>query len=646
MFALGLRCVLANALVCVLSLTIFPSSGHAAVLGHIVRVFSPPKYIGTVSTIPINLPGEPYASPWGPITFDSKRDAYDLAYYNNQNQNALIERMKANGTITLVAVLPSLPTSMVYNPVNDTLYVTYSQQCIVLSVSQSGLVLPIAGGTCGTADGRGSAAQFQAPQGITADPVKGYLFVADYDRVRRVSRSGQVVTISQAGGFGPTSQNNYSATPERLAYDSASQTLFVTDPYQQKIWTVANKHAAYLSGQCIKFCIPLQRDGALSFALFGEPDGVVFDAITGSVYDVDEQNNQVRQITPNGVTTLAGAGPPGFVDGVGVAAMFSIPTEETLDTKLDELVVLDTMNNALRLVSVVGQQKPPPPHGVTLYDPPTPASAPGSIAVGPDGSIWFTETATNGIGRRFPDGSFTEYPGPSDNTLNGAIILGSDGNLWVSALGQGTNNIDRIANDGTITEFSIPEIDRSVPVSIVLGSDGNIWFSDQWDGIGFMTTSGTVTFYNSFTGNFIADGLSGTYWLSSSNLIEQISSAPGLLRQINLPLQPGSMVLGSDKNMWLAQPGSLVQITRTTERSYILPTFNNNPRGVDDIAAGFDGAIWFSESYGGLGRLTTRGTFTDRLVPAARSSPASVVAAPDGSIWFADPGSGKIGRYF
>ena len=645
MFAVRQRWVLGAASICVILVAFNHGSARAANLRPFGRAFAPPTYIGTVSTLPINLPGEPFASPWGPIAFDSKRDAYDLAYYNSSNQNALIERMLPNGAITQIAVLPLVPTSMVYNPTDDKLYVTYATQCIVLSISQTGLVLPVAGGTCGTADGNGAAAQFQAPQGIAVDPVKGNLFVADSDRVRHITRAGQVITISPAGGFGPTFQNNFSATPERVAFNSASQMIFVDDPYQQKIWTISNKKTTYLSGQCIQFCEPLQRDGPLAFALFGEPDGAVFDSITGLLYVVEVQNNDVRVVGPSGVTTLAGSGPKGSANGVGPAAMFSAPSEATLNTKLNQLVVLDPGNNALRLVSVVGAPIPPPPHGITLYDPPTAASAPGSVALGNDGSVWFTETATNGIGRLFPDGSFAEYAGPTNNVLNGKIILGGDGNMWVSALGQGTNNIDRVANDGTVTEFPITQIDRSVPVDIVLASDGNIWFSNQFDGFGFMTPTGAVTFYPTFKGDFIADGLNGTFWLSSSGLVVQVSSAPALRRQLNLPVQPGNMVLGSDKNMWLAQPGSVAQITPGSLRAYILPLFNGNPRGVGDLASGADGAIWFSESYGGLGRLTTKGIFTDRLVPAARSAPTSVVAGPDGSIWFADPGSNKIGRY-
>jgi len=69
---------------------------------------------------------------------------------------------------------------------------------------------------------------------------------------------------------------------------------------------VANKKATYLSGQCINQCRPLQRDGSLTFALFGGPDGAVFDSATNSLYIVDNQNNQIRTVSASGVTTLAG----------------------------------------------------------------------------------------------------------------------------------------------------------------------------------------------------------------------------------------------------------------------------------------------------------------------------------------------------
>jgi len=139
----------------------------------------------------------------------------------------------------------------------------------------------------------------------------------------------------------------------------------------------------------------------------------------------------------------------------------------------------------------------------------------------------------------------------------------------------------------------ISQVNRSVPVDIILGADGNIWFSNQFDGIGYMTPAGAVTFFSPSRETISQTVLQAPIWLSSYQLIQQISSAPSLLRQINLPLQPGNMILGPDRNMWLAQPGSLEQITAHTERAYILPLWNNNVRGVGDLADGADRAIWF-----------------------------------------------------
>jgi len=76
----------------VISLALSPAPASAALGLPLFRPFSGTHYLGTVTTIPINLPGEPFATPWGPITYDSKRATYDLAYYNSMNQNALIVR--------------------------------------------------------------------------------------------------------------------------------------------------------------------------------------------------------------------------------------------------------------------------------------------------------------------------------------------------------------------------------------------------------------------------------------------------------------------------------------------------------------------------------------------------------------------------
>ena len=44
---------------------------------------------------------------------------------------------------------------------------------------------------------------------------------------------------------------------------------------------------------------------------------------------------------------------------------------------------------------------------------PTAGSSPRSIAVGPDGNLWFTELFGNNIGRITRTGVFTEFPVPT-----------------------------------------------------------------------------------------------------------------------------------------------------------------------------------------------------------------------------------------
>lgn len=110
-------------------------------------------------------------------------------------------------------------------------------------------------------------------------------------------------------------------------------------------------------------------------------------------------------------------------------------------------------------------------------DPPINALA-GGIAVGPDGNLWITERGQfeNKIAKVTPAGIVTEYPvsTPGSYDLFSFITPGPDGALWFT--GQGGNQIGQITTDGAVTLFTVPTANGN-PTYITTGPDGRIWFS-------------------------------------------------------------------------------------------------------------------------------------------------------------------------
>jgi len=111
---------------------------------------------------------------------------------------------------------------------------------------------------------------------------------------------------------------------------------------------------------------------------------------------------------------------------------------------------------------------------------------------------------------------------------------------------------------------------------------------------------------------------------------------------------PGQLVSGPGNQMWTAvTSGWIAAIAMNGDFSERrIPVAGTVPVG---IAAGGDGAVWFSESRKpDLGRMTVAGRFMQ--VPAR--SPAlrafALTTAADGSVWFADDGgnggNGGVGR--
>jgi streptogramin lyase len=63
-----------------------------------------------------------------------------------------------------------------------------------------------------------------------------------------------------------------------------------------------------------------------------------------------------------------------------------------------------------------------------------------------------------------------------------------------------------------------------------------------------------------------------------------------------------------------------------------------------NIVAGPDGNLWFTEPYGNrIGRITPQGAITEFTVPNA-AQPYGITAGPDGNLWFTEQDVSKIGR--
>ena len=94
-------------------------------------------------------------------------------------------------------------------------------------------------------------------------------------------------------------------------------------------------------------------DGAGTAAQFSFPSGVAADA-SGNVYVADLQNEKIRKITPDGVvSTLAGSGTRGAVEGIETAAQFDGPAGVAVDAS-GNVYVAETRNTKIRKITPAG----------------------------------------------------------------------------------------------------------------------------------------------------------------------------------------------------------------------------------------------------------------------------------------------------
>ncbi len=265
-------------------------------------------------------------------------------------------------TLTVLAAPPADtfegPAGVALNAAGN-LYAADARHDAIYRITPAGVASVLAGlpDTGGSADGTGSAARFANPLGIAVDPA-GNVYVADSanNTVRKITPAGVVTTLAGQAGAGVGSADGTGSAarfdgPEGIAVDAAGN-VYVGDTGNHTIRKITP--AGLVTTLAGLVDNSGSADGTGTAARFNQPVGLTLDA-AGNVYVADRQNATIRMVTPAGaVTTVAGlAGNIGTADGTGSAARFFAPEGVAVDAA-GNVYVADTDNHAIRKITPAG----------------------------------------------------------------------------------------------------------------------------------------------------------------------------------------------------------------------------------------------------------------------------------------------------
>lgn len=263
-------------------------------------------------------------------------------------------------------------------------------------VTPLGAVSTVAGiTTAGKVNGVGTKAMFSQPAGVALDG-KGHLYVSDFSNhvIRKVDVTGYSISPALPPGlFFNGSTGAITGTPT-TAHSAATYTIAahngggisiasivisidVAPPpaapalnYPADGTYAVNAAIAPISANNTGGALPSPSqvlattfagngtvgavNGPANQASFKLPSGAIcFDPL-GNMYVADAGNNLIRKITPAGnVTTFAGSGAPGAINGTGTAASFKGINGIVAD-KTGNLFVCDALNNKIRKITPAG----------------------------------------------------------------------------------------------------------------------------------------------------------------------------------------------------------------------------------------------------------------------------------------------------
>lgn len=182
------------------------------------------------------------------------------------------------------------------------------------------------------------------------------------NKIRSVTPDGYVSTLA---GFSTGSADGVRFlagfnAPFGVALDSAGAALFIADSNNQKIrrLDLASLSVTSFAGSGAAGW----ADGTGAAALFNNPWGLALEPATGLLWVSDSGNFRIRVVNPTSgaVSTLAGSGAVGALDGFAASAGFSAPRGLAFDGA-GRAIVVDFGGHALRRVECPSSSPSPTP---------------------------------------------------------------------------------------------------------------------------------------------------------------------------------------------------------------------------------------------------------------------------------------------
>ncbi len=308
------------------------------------------------------------------------------------------------------------------------------------------------------------------------------------------------------------------------------------------------------------------RDGPADVARFSEPFGLAATG-DGTVLVSDAgTSHRIRRITPDGaVTTLAG-GSRGFSDGRGAAARFATPSAIALAPD-GSLVVADTGNHAIRRVQADGTVTTVAGNGQSGYiDGPAAQArfnAPVGVAVDSRGRIVVADTYNDRIRIIGTDGEVTTLAGgDGSGAVDGqgpdarfatpcGVAVDPAGRVLVADTGNGA--LRAISPDGTVSTLPLPLVGLERPMALATSPVGDIYVVDERGGLVIMPAGGGARWLAGGAPGF-ADGVASEARFRRPSALVLLAGPD--VRAGRRPVQPPRLVVADAGNalVRLVQP--------------------------------------------------------------------------------------------